>query len=412
MRSGRRRSAGTPPETTARNRLVLVAGSASLLDSAAIISVGSALPLWQSTFALSDVGVGVVSSIMTVAIAAGALVGGPMADKVGRRRVFTATVGLYAAGATLIALTPGVLGLAVGIAILGVGSGADLPASIALVAARVPASVRGRMVATTHVMWTVGIVLASAAAFAASPFGLAGMRAVFVALGLTALLTLSARRALRDPIDDGTATAPPQAQLVPCTTRRARVLAAIAVYYVLYTLVANTFGSFRTYLLVTVGGVAQTTATGISFFVTVVGLAGTIAFIAIADSTWRRRVYPAAALALVASQALLAVTVGQHLTATVAALVAYALAYPYVGEGLYKVWAQETVTPKRRATFQGVTVAAARAAAALFALVTPTLLSGNPGLLFALLTLFAVAAAFTGLTVVRSTRMNASDAAA
>jgi inositol transporter-like SP family MFS transporter len=377
---------------------VLVAGSASVLDSAAIISVGSALPLWRSELRLDDVEVGIVSATMTIAIALGALAGGWVADRVGRRRVFAATVGLYAAGAALVALSDSWTTLVVGVAVLGLGSGADLPASIALVADRVPPQVRGRMVAATHVMWTIGIVLASAAAFAVSPLGLTGMRAVFALLSLAALATLAARRRAMPAAPPALVSRPSEDGPAEVSGRPGgiRILIAIALFYLLYTLVANTFGSFRTYLLVTVGGASQSLATAIAFGVTLVGLVGTLAFSVIADSRWRRRVYPLAGLALVCSQVMLALTVGQSLASTVAALVLYALAYPYVGEGLYKVWAQESVSSAARATFQGATIAAARAAAALFALVTPSLLARDPAALFWLLAAIAATAVAVG----------------
>jgi inositol transporter-like SP family MFS transporter len=383
-------------------RLVLVAGSASLLDSAAIISVGSALPLWRTEFTLGDLGAGVVTSSMTIAIAVGALVGGHLADRVGRRRVFAATLGLYAVGALTVACATGWVSLAVGVTVLGLGSGADLPASITLVADRAPDASRGRMVATTHVMWTVGIVVASAAAFSVSPWGLVGMRVVFALLAATSVVTLLARhRALPDLALDRGPNRPSTAPSVPETRASVRALAGIALFYTLYTLVANTYGSFRTYLLVTVGGVSQSVATAVSFGVTLVGLVGTIVFSTIADSPWRRRAYLPAGLALAGSQVALALTVGQSLLATAASLAAYALAYPYVGEGLYKVWAQETASPGRRATFQGSTIAAARAVAALFALLTPSMLTRDPALLFWLLAGFAAAAVVAGSLVMR-----------
>jgi inositol transporter-like SP family MFS transporter len=387
-------------------RLVLVAGAASLLDSAAIISVGSALPLWRSAFQLDDVHVGAVSAVLTIGIALGALVGGPVADRMGHRRVFTATVLLYAVGAAVVGAAWSAAVLIVGAALLGLGSGANLPASIALVADRVPWTVRGRMVAATHVMWTLGIVLASAAAFAVSPWGLRGMRAVFLALACAALVALAGRRQVVPGLPRGHQAQQERGVGDPsvgaATTKRTRVLVLIALFYVVYTLVANTFGSFRTYLLVVVGGADQTLATGISFGVTVLGLAGTVAFSMVADSPWRRRVYPVAAVLLVASQALLALTVGGSLAMTCVALVLYALAYPYVGEGLYKVWAQEASAPHQRATFQGGTIAAARAAAALFALATPALMARDPQLLFGMLAAAALTAVLLGYAVMRA----------
>ncbi|UMG93985.1 MFS transporter [Nocardioides sp. TF02-7] len=391
--------AGAARRTT---RLALVAGMASLLDSAAIVSVGSALPLWRSHLGLDDWSVGLVSSSMTLSIAAGALLGGRLADRLGRRRVFSATVGLYAVGAAWVAAAQTLEQLVAGVVVLGAASGADLPASIALVAERTPAEVRGRMVALTHVLWTVGIVTATAMAVVASPAGLAGARAAFVVLALGALGTLVARRraVLAAPrserLDSG--PAPPAAGGRSGLSRR---LLLIAAFYVVYTLVANTFGSFRTYFLVVEGGATQTGATVISFAVTLLGLAGTVVFSAIADTRWRRRVYPAAGALLVGAQVLVAASGAGSLGLVVAALVAYSLAYPYAGEGLYKVWAQESVRPDLRATFQGATIAAARAAAALFALVTPSLMSWSPAGLFWVLAACAATAMAIGALVQR-----------
>ena len=389
------------------SRIVVVAGMASLLDSAAIVSVGSALPLWRSAFALDDWRVGVVSSAMTIGIAVGALGGGRIADKHGRQRIFSLTVGLYALGAALVASAGNETHLVLGVVVLGLASGADLPASIALVADRVAPRVRGRMVALTHVMWTIGIVVATALAFAVSPFGLAGMRGVFGLLAAGALLTLAGRRRALSRSNgevlsgDEEVVRPPALPTAVNRRLHRKRLLLIAAFYVLYTLVANTFGSFRTYLLVVVAGADQTTATAIAFGVTVLGLGGTVVFSRIADSPWRRRVYPFAGILLVASQVTLASSGAGSVSAVLVALVLYTVAYPYVGEGLYKVWAQESASPDLRATFQGATIAAARATAALFALATPSLMAQEPALLFWLLTFFAAVAAAIGTLVTR-----------
>ena len=238
------------------------------------------------------------------------------------------------------------------------------------------------------------------------------MRGVFATLAVAALITLLARHlALQDaaPDDRGQPAAGEQADSE--RPAHVRLLAGIALFYVLYTLVANTYGSFRTYLLVTAGGVSQSWATAISFGVTLVGLAGTIVFSLIADSPWRRRAYLPAGIALVSSQVALALTVGQSLAATTVSLMVYALAYPYVGEGLYKVWAQESAAPGRRATYQGTTIALARAVAALFALVTPSLLARDPAVLFWVLTGCAVGAVVVGSTVVNASHDHRSGRA-
>jgi len=61
------------------------------------------------------------------------------------------------------------------------------------------------------------------------------------------------------------------------------------------------------------------------------------------------------------------------------------------------VWAQELVPTLLRSTAQGLTIAFARIAAALFAFVTPALLTANSSLSFGLLLAFAAISAAIGL---------------
>ena len=383
---------------------------ASLLDSAAIVSVGSALPVWRTAFGLDNWAVGFVGSALTGSIALGALLGGRLADVGGRARVFAAALVLYVAGAVVLATAQSTAALLTGVMVLGFASGADLPASLALVAETAPSAVRGRLVALTQVMWTLGIVVASLLAFVVSPFDLAGTRAAFTVLAVGATLTLLGRRATTEVGYEGACSGQEQGDPASDTSsstasaagvNRASSLVLIAVFYVLYTLIANTFGAFRTYFLVVVGGTGQTLATAISFALTLLGLGGTLVFSTLVDGRWRRKIFPFAAAVLVTSQIAIAVTAAQSLTVVLLALVAYALAYPYVGEGLYKVWVQEWATPRTRSTFQGGSIAIARAAAAVFALVTPTLMSRHPAVLFWLLSGCALAASVIGIVIGR-----------
>lgn len=392
----------TRSASTGLRRLVLVAGMASLLDSAAIVSVGSALPLWRSDLGLDDWSVGFVSFALTLSIAAGALVGGPVSDRVGRHRVFSATVVLYALGAAVVAGAHQAWALYGGVVLLGIASGADLPASLGMVSERAPVAVRGRLIALTHVMWTGGILVATALALVVSPFGVDGIRAVFGVLAVAALLTVVARVRLAASLEDDGSPRPRGVVPRRVGGRTLRTAGLLAAFYVVYTLLANTFGSFRTYFLVVVGGAGQSTATAISFGVTLLGLAGTIGFSLLADTPWRRRVFPAGAVLLVGSQLLIAVSGGTSIAVVLVALVLYSLAYPFVGEGLYKVWTQELVETEWRGTVQGTTIALARAAAAAFAVVTPALMSWSPSVLFAILTGCALVSTAVGVVIMRT----------
>jgi MFS transporter, SP family, inositol transporter len=406
-RQPRAAAAGARPQTA-----TVMAGMASLLDSAAIITVGLGLPLWRAEYDLGDWSVGLISSSLTISIAIGALVGGRVADLWGRLPVLTALLAVYAAGACLVATAHSVEGFVLGVVVLGGASGANLPASITLVAESAPPGSLGRHVAFTQVMWITGVVLASALGFAVSGQGTLGISMVLAGLAAAASATVAAR-AIWPPLPpasspDGhrevTARAAADHGAVRTGADRMRLIVAIGAFYALYNLVANTFGSFRVYFLVVAAGADQTVATAVSFGATLVGLVGAVVFSLIADSRWRRRVYVPGALMLVTSQAMLAVSGADSVTVGLAALALYSLAFPFAGEALYKVWSQEAVPAAIRATAQGATIATARLVAAAFALLTPTLISDAPATLFWVLTAAALASGAIGFVIMRSTR--------
>lgn len=395
---------GAPPRLLGRRHaaLTLATGMASLLDSSAIIAVGLGLALWRDAFDLDVWMVGATSASLTVAIAVGALVGGRLGDLLGRTRVFTATVLLYAAGAAVVAVAPTAGWLLPGLAVLGLASGADLPTSLAVLAERAPAGARGRLVASTHVLWTAGVVLTTAAGLALSGQGLGGIRVVFGVLALLALGTAFLRGAsisslpvqpAPPPVTVGGGLLSDRAFVVP--------LVLTGAYYTLYTLVAGTFGSFRTYLLVVVGGASQTTATAIALVTGLVGLAGTVLFALIADSAWRPRLFPAGVVGYATALVLLVLSGGTALPVVALALVVQNLSFPFVGDALYKVWTQELFTAETRSTAQGATICVARLCAGGFALVTPALVRASPTALFALLLVLTAGVGAIGPFVAR-----------
>ena len=124
-------------------KLAVAAGMASLLDSAAIISVGVGLALWRDHYHLTVWLVGVLGSALTLFIAVGALVGGRLADLFGRGRLFSVTILGYAAGALGVAVAPNAGVLIGSVIVMGIAAGADLPTSLAVLSERSPREPRG-----------------------------------------------------------------------------------------------------------------------------------------------------------------------------------------------------------------------------------------------------------------------------
>lgn len=393
-------------------KLAIAGGMASYLDSAAIISVGISLAIWKNSFGMDPWAVGILSASLTLSIAIGALIGGRIADVLGRTLVFNADIALYIVGVTIILMAGSQNTLIIGVIITGLAAGADLPTSIAVISERAPKGGQGRMVAFTQVMWTIGIVVATLIGFLVAHLDMLGVKILFLHLIVVAVPTLLIRifnksfRQLEEETrsqnnsDDNDVAVPLKTIL---TTRK--YLSGIiltAAFYIFYGLVANTFGQFKTYFLVTVGDATQATATGFSFAATLVGLACASFFAKSADSKWRNLLFYFGAVLLIISLSVAALSGGKILWIMLVVLILYNLSNPFAGEAIYKVWTQETFPVNARATVQGITYAIARFVFAAFALVTPTIIAWSPSGLFWMLVVLAVVSACIGSIIIRT----------
>ena len=146
---------------------------------------------FRHDFSLSTFALEVIVSGVLAGAAAGALIGGRLADLFGRRRLLIATAIIFAAGAILCAAAPSAGVLAIGRIIVGIGIGlssSGVPVYISEVA---PAEARGWQVSLFQLAITVGILLAYLVdyAFARTEgwrwmFGLAVVPAGIFAIGM------------------------------------------------------------------------------------------------------------------------------------------------------------------------------------------------------------------------------------
>jgi len=99
----------------------------TLLDGFAIFAVGVAMPLIIAQFHIAPEIVGLIGAALVFGAVLGAGIGGPVADRLGRRRLMLAAMIVTAAGAGSSALATGVPMLFVGQLFVGAGIGIDFP---------------------------------------------------------------------------------------------------------------------------------------------------------------------------------------------------------------------------------------------------------------------------------------------
>ena len=375
----------------------VVSGMASYIDAAAIVSFGVAIVIYQDALGLDAAQVGVAAATLTLGIALGALLGGKLGDRFGRRPVFSLTMVVIIGGCALLVLVPSYELLVLGSALVGLGTGADLPVSLSTISEAATDDNRGRILVFSNLLWLAGIVAATLIGTAAGDLGLRGAQLLFLHVGAVALVVLLLR--LTIPESESWLEARRERSTGVDTVRadRAKVrdllrapylvpLAALAVFYALVNLAFNTFGQFGTYLLVNVAGTDVSTAAAVSLVSVPVAVVGIVWFMRIVD-TPRRFDYFTGGAVLSVVGLLVPTVLGFSVATYVAAVVLLIGGSAFAGEAIMKVWAQEQFPTLLRTTAQGAIIGFARFVAAAGAAVTPALIELGASVLFLALTI-------------------------
>ena len=102
-----------------------------------------------------------VLSIGFVGMAIGAALGGFVADRVGRKTVFSATLVIFGLANGGMALSWSLAALLIARLVIGLGLGAELPVASTLVSEFSPTKQRGRMTVLLESFWAIGWVIAA-----------------------------------------------------------------------------------------------------------------------------------------------------------------------------------------------------------------------------------------------------------
>ena len=358
--------------TPAQWRALIAAKLGWMLDAMDFVIYVMAIGRLQAYFGFDAATAGLLGTVTLLVSAAGGLLFGVVADRIGRTRALMWTILIFSFASLGAATSRTVLQLLLWRALLGIGMGGEWASGAVLVSETWPAEHRTKAVSIMQSGWAIGYILAallSALFLGVLPLGDEGWRWLFVAGVLPAFFTLWIRRRVEEPEAWSRAPArtrrPLAAVFAPALRRRTvlAILLAAAVQFAYWGLFFWLPGFLAT--PIERGGAGMTLVRSIRWIIPmqIGAYLGYLSFGFIADRLGRRRT---CAMFLVAAAVL--VPLYGTLVRTPAALMIVGPLLGFVGHGYFSMFGSflaELFPTAVRATGQGLTYNVGRGLGAL-----------------------------------------------
>ena len=266
------------------------------LDAGAIVAGSSGITLWQNYLGLSEMHLGWLNALSANAMGAaiGAIIGGFLADKFGRKFIFTYNLLVYMLGVLIIMLSISYPMLLCGFLVTGISVGIGVPASWTYISESSEVNNRGRNICISQMSWGIGpmIILFFGMLFAPGGYLYAPVeslayvvigadaaqeavqvfssRVVFFTLFIVAFVAWTIQRQLQESAVYEAQKQEDKAGIVDnikmlFTNRVAvRSVLFLATIYLTWNLVASVMGFFMPHVYETAGGLSNETANMLS----------------------------------------------------------------------------------------------------------------------------------------------------
>jgi len=167
------------------------------MDGFDLLILGFALTAIAATFSLSSEQAGSLATITLLGAVAGGFAGGILSDYIGRVKVLTYSILIFAVFTALTGLAPDFILLTIFRFIAGIGLGAEFGVGMTLAAETWPAKMRARATSYVALGWQSGVLLAAIVSAWAIPH--IGWRGLFLLGAIPAVLAFFVRRTVAEP---------------------------------------------------------------------------------------------------------------------------------------------------------------------------------------------------------------------
>ena len=372
------------------------------LDAGAIVAGASGLTLWKNYLGLTEMHLGWLNFISAncLGAAVGAIIGGFLADKYGRKFIFTYNMLVYMLGVLTIMFSVNFPMLLTGFLITGISVGVGVPASWTYISESSEVNNRGRNICISQMSWGIGpmVILLLGMLFApggylfgwvesvAHAIGGADMtehavnafssRIVFFSLFVVAFIAWNLQRQLQESAEFTAQKAQEKQsglmdniKVLFSNSIAVRTVCFLACIYLTWNLVASVMGFFQPHIYETAGGVSNEQANWMNCIQWAIIVGVTFIVSKLIDKTSHKAIYIFGLLAAIAAW-LVIVTIGVN---GQAGLWAFAILWGVQGGSspqiFYALWGSELFPAKFRAGAQGLMFFIVRGLSALWGLV-------------------------------------------
>ncbi|MEO6248485.1 MAG: MFS transporter [Sphingomicrobium sp.] len=395
-------SSTTDDQTGWRN--TILAGLANYIDAGSIVSGSVALALWKDAYHLTNDFIGLIGAFSANAISAGigALIGGRLCDMFGRKKIYQYDMLFYAFGMLFLIFASAPWMIITGFVLVGLAVGADIPASWSLIAEQAPDKKRGAHSGVAQILWYLGPVVVLLAAYFLKPFGISGVRWLFIHLAVLALaLTFLRSRMKESERWEESIAERAAAPIAPRWTAvlQPRYLASILyliTMYGMWNLWAGYNGFFTPYLIEQnhLPEWAATVVPAGYFFVGMLSIF--FIFMRLSDKVDQRLMFGISAAMHVFGMALLAIF-GFKLEIVIIHVIIMGIAGGFGAQSFFQLWSAELFPTAIRSTAQGFAFAIVRVGLGIWSLAVPALAANDFTTLAWILTGFLAVSGVVGV---------------
>jgi len=372
------------------------------LDAGSIVAGASGLTLWQNYLRLTETDLGWLNALSANCFGAalGAIIGGRLADKYGRKTIYTYNMLLYMLGVGIIMLSCNFPMLIAGFLITGISVGVGVPPSWTYISETSEANNRGRNIGISQLAWSVGPAIIFLLGWLFSPTGplgnevrslgafilqtndaasldLFGNRLIFFTLFVVAFIAWLLQRRLNESAEWVELKAQKTVNKTEYSFKELftnsinlKTIAFLAGIYLTWNFVAGAMGFFMPHVYETAGGLSNETANFLQMAMWgLTALFSFAGFALLADKVNQRFLYAFGTSLGVAAWVVLTFVGITNTTALWAFVALWGVHAGFGVQAFYALWASELFHARYRAAAQGIMFFIVRGGAAIWSFV-------------------------------------------